>query len=108
MTKADIIEAVYARLRLSKKESTEVVDVVLEALKNSLERGQRVRISGFGHFYVREKKPRIGRDPNTGRELEISARRVLLFRPSQVLRNALNDVPGPVISGAAGGVDDEA
>lgn len=99
MTKADIIESVYAHVKLSKKESAEVVELVLETLKRTLEAGERVKISGFGNFHVREKRSRVGRNPQTGREITISARRVLTFRPSQVLKNALNDLPGPVASG---------
>lgn len=90
MTKADIIETVYAKVKLTKKESAEIVELVLESLKNSLERGEKVKISGFGNFSVRTKKSRIGRNPQTGQEIAIAARRVLTFRPSQVLKNALN------------------
>jgi len=102
MTKADIIESVYANLKLSKKESTEIVELVLETVKNTLERGEKVKISGFGNFHVRQKKSRVGRNPQTGQEIEISARRVLTFRPSQILKNALNlapALPGPIASG---------
>ena len=102
MTKADIIEGVYANVKLSKKESTEIVELVLETMKETLERGEKIKISGFGNFHVRSKKSRVGRNPQTGEEIEITARRVLTFRPSQVLKNALNNapaLPGPVASG---------
>lgn len=101
MTKADIIESVYTQVKLTKKESAEIVELVLETLKNTLEKGERIKISGFGNFHVRTKKSRLGRNPQTGTEIMISARRVLTFRPSQVLKNALNDSvnPGPVASG---------
>src|SRR4051794_14637664 len=99
MTKADIIESVYTHVKLTKKESAEIVELVLETLKDTLERGEKVKISGFGNFHVREKKSRVGRNPQTGQEIEISARRVLTFRPSQVLKSALNTPPGPVASG---------
>ena len=90
MTKADIIEGVYETVGFSKKESAEIVELVFNTLKETLERGDKVKISGFGNFQVRQKKARVGRNPQTGMEIEISARRVLTFRPSQVLKNALN------------------
>ena len=90
MTKADIIESVYEKVGFSKKESAEIVELVFDTLKETLERGDKVKISGFGNFQVRQKKARVGRNPQTGKEIEISARRVLTFRPSQVLKSALN------------------
>ena len=90
MTKADIIETVYEKVGFSKKESAEIVELVFDTMKETLERGEKIKISGFGNFIVREKKARIGRNPQTGDEIEISARRVLTFRPSQVLKQALN------------------
>ena len=91
MTKAEIIERVYENLGgFSKKESSEIVEAVFETIKETLERGEKIKISGFGNFIVRDKKSRVGRNPQTGEEIEISARRVLTFRPSQVLKNALN------------------
>ena len=62
----------------------------LRSVVETLERGEKIKLSGFGNFVVREKKSRVGRNPQTGQEIEISARRVLTFRPSQVLKNALN------------------
>jgi integration host factor subunit alpha len=102
MTKADIIESVYGEARLTKKEATEAVELVLATVKERLEAGEKVKISGFGNFQVREKKSRVGRNPQTGEEIRISARRVLTFRPSQVLKSALNaaPAPGPVASGS--------
>ena len=91
MTKADIIEAVYEKLgTFSKKEAAEIVEIVFDAMKETLEEGQKIKISGFGNFVVKEKKSRRGRNPQTGSEIEISARRVLTFKSSQVLRKALN------------------
>lgn len=90
MTKADIIEGVYEKVGFSKKESAEIVELVFDTVKETLERGDKIKISGFGNFQVREKKARVGRNPQTGMEIEISARRVLTFRPSQVLKSALN------------------
>ncbi len=96
MTKADIVEKVYQKLGFSKKESSELVEMVFNILKNTLEKGEKVKISGFGNFMVRDKKERIGRNPQTGSQIKISARRVLTFRPSQVLKAMLNgeDITG--------------
>src|SRR5512140_3995705 len=71
----------------------DIIEVVFDALKETLERGDKIKISGFGNFQVRQKKARVGRNPQTGKEIEISARRVLTFRPSQVLKTALNSAP---------------
>ncbi len=91
MTKADIIEAVYEKLGgFSKKESAEIVELVFETIKDTLGKGEKIKISGFGNFVVRNKRERVGRNPQTGEEIKISARRVLTFKPSQVLKNALN------------------
>jgi integration host factor subunit alpha len=91
MTKAEIIDCVYEKVGgFSKKESAEVVEAVFETMKDVLSHGDKVKISGFGNFVVREKKERIGRNPQTGDPIPISARRVLTFKPSQVLKNVLN------------------
>jgi integration host factor subunit alpha len=90
MTKIDIIQNVYEKLGLSKKDSAEIVESVFEIMKDSLARGEKIKISGFGNFSVKEKKSRRGRNPQTGSEIEISARKVLTFKSSQVLRKTLN------------------
>lgn len=90
MTKADIIEKVYQKIGFSKKEASELVEMVFDQLKTVLCHGDKVKISGFGNFIVREKKERVGRNPQTGDQIKISARRVLTFRPSQVLKAILN------------------
>ena len=92
MTKADLVNAIYERVGFSKKESARIVELVFDIIKDTLAEGEKIKISGFGNFVVREKRARIGRNPQTGEEIEISARRVLTFKPSQVLRNALKDV----------------
>ena len=89
ITKADIIESVYEKVGFSKKESSEIVEIVFETIKSTLEQGEKIKISGFGKFEVRQKNTRRGRNPQTGSELQIPARRVLSFKPSQVLKNAL-------------------
>ncbi len=101
MTKAEIIESVHQQVRFSKKEAAEVVEMIFDTMKETLERGEKIKISGFGNFLVRDKKARIGRNPQTGKEIEIAARRVLTFRPSQVLKNALNTAQ-PAASSAGG------
>jgi len=101
MTKADIIEGVYEKVGFSKKESAEIVELVFDSLKETLERGEKIKVSGFGNFIVREKNARLGRNPQTGEEIEISARRVLTFRPSQVLKTALNGGEEDGVSAAA-------
>jgi integration host factor subunit alpha len=90
MTKADIVETIYEKVGFSRKESAKLVDLVFDILKESLENGGKIKISGFGNFIVREKRSRKGRNPQTGEEIQISARRVLTFKPSQVLRKSLN------------------
>ncbi len=90
VTKADIVEKVYEKIGFSKKEASELVEMVFNSLKHTLQQGSKVKISGFGNFMVRGKSERIGRNPQTGEQIKISARRVLTFRPSQVLKAMLN------------------
>jgi integration host factor subunit alpha len=91
MTKADIIELVYEKVGgFSKKEAADYVESLFDLVKDTLEAGEKIKISGFGNFVVRDKKARTGRNPQTGKEITIAARRVLNFKPSQVLKNALN------------------
>lgn len=90
LTKADIVERVYSKIGFSKKEASDLVELVFTTLKNSLNEGERVKISGFGNFTVKEKKSRTGRNPQTGEQITISARRVLTFKPSQILKDLIN------------------
>jgi integration host factor subunit alpha len=90
MTKIDIIQDVYEKLGFSKKDAAKIVESVFEIMKDSLAHGEKIKISGFGNFSVKDKKSRRGRNPQTGSEIEISARKVLTFKSSQVLRKALN------------------
>ncbi|MCB0343134.1 MAG: integration host factor subunit alpha [Pseudobdellovibrionaceae bacterium] len=90
VTKADIIEKVYERIGFSKKEASELVELVFGEVKGALCRGDKVKISGFGNFVVKSKNERVGRNPQTGEQITISARHVPTFRPSQVLRSILN------------------
>jgi len=95
MTKADLVEAVHTRLdgqvRISKRDSADLVDTLFESIKVALTKGDKLKVSGFGNFVVREKRPRVGRNPRTGTEITITERRVLTFKASQVLKNTLND-----------------
>ena len=91
MTKADIIEHVYERIGgFSKKEAADLVELVFSTIKDQLEKGEKLKISGFGNFMIRDKNSRIGRNPQTGAEITISQRKVLTFKPSQVLKRQLN------------------
>jgi integration host factor subunit alpha len=95
MTKAEIVEHIYERVGFSKKEAAEVVESIFEVIKARLERGEKVKISGFGNFVISEKRPRKGRNPQTGGEIVISGRRVMTFKPSQVLKKVMNDGDEP-------------
>ena len=90
MTKGDIVERIYEKIGFSKKEANEVVESIFEIIKGRLENGEKVKISGFGNFVVNQKRPRKGRNPQTGEEIVISGRRVLTFKGSQVLRKSMN------------------
>lgn len=91
MTKAEIIDAVYEKVGgFSKKEASEIVEAVFDTMKDVLADGEKIKISGFGNFVVHDKKQRIGRNPQTGEPIPISARKVLTFKASQVLKRVLN------------------
>jgi len=90
MTKADIIENTYEKVGISKKETAKVVQSIFDIIKETLEEGENVKVSGFGNFMVRQKKTRRGRNPQTGEEIEISARKVITFKPSNVLKDLIN------------------
>ncbi len=90
MTKAEIVEQVYDKLGLSKRECADIVDRFFEAIKETLSKDEDVKISGFGKFTVKQKHARRGRNPQTGEELEIKGRKVLLFKLSHVLKDEIN------------------
>lgn len=91
MTKAEIVQALYTKVGgFSKKESADIVDMVFEMMKETLGRGEKIKISGFGNFVLRDKRQRPGRNPQTGDPIKISERRVLTFKASQILKQALN------------------
>lgn len=92
VTRAHLGEAVYQQVGLSRTESAELVESVLEEVCKSLEHGEVVKISSFGSFSVRQKGERIGRNPKTGEEVPILPRKVLIFRASHVLKNRINGI----------------
>ncbi len=95
ITRAQLGEAVYQEVGLSRNESAELLEAVLSQISDALARGETVKISSFGTFSVRQKGQRIGRNPKTGEEGPILPRKVLVFRPSQVLKNRVNDKRRP-------------
>jgi len=92
MTKADIVEGIYEKVGFSKKEATDVVESIFTLIKQHLEQGEKIKISGFGNFVINTKRPRKGRNPQTGEEIIISGRRVLSFKSSPVLKKAMNSL----------------
>jgi integration host factor subunit alpha len=90
MTKADIVEKVQAGVGMTKKESSEMVEAVFSIMKSTFESGEKLKISGFGCFEVKQKADRRGRNPQTGETIIIEARRILGFRPSTLLKAAIN------------------
>ena len=90
MTKADIVERIHQQVGFLKKESAEIVESVFSILKDTLESGEKIKIAGFGNFVVKQKADRRGRNPQTGDTITINARRILTFKPSQVLKNSIN------------------
>ena len=86
LTKADISERLFEEVGLNKREAKELVDLLFEEIRSALEKGRQVKLSGFGNFDLREKNERPGRNPKTGEEIPISARRVVTFRPGQKLK----------------------
>src|SRR3984893_11997983 len=112
MTKAEIVQALYSKVGgFSRKESAELVDLVFEMMKETLGRGEKIKISGFGNFVLRDKRQRPGRNPQTGEPIKISERRVLTFKASQILKQALtprrastsNGHPTPASTASASG-----
>jgi integration host factor subunit alpha len=105
ITRAHLAETIYTQVGLSRNESAELLETVLDRITIALESGESVKISGFGTFSVRQKGRRIGRNPKTGIEVPILPRRVLVFRPSQVLKAHVNHMALPM-DGDDGGEDE--
>ncbi len=101
MTKAEIVQALYDRVGgFSKKEAADAVDLVFDLVKETLGRAEKVKISGFGKFTLRDKRQRTGRNPQTGEPMPIRERRVLTFRVSEILKRTLNPESTPGSAGA--------
>ena len=90
MTKSDIVENVLAKRNLTKREAADIVDTLLDIIKDTLESGEDVKISGFGKFEIHQKRDRRGRNPQTGEPLTITARKILTFKPSTLLKQEIN------------------
>ena len=90
LIRADIAEAIYRQVGLSRNESSDMVGTIIEQISQTLDAGEQVKITSFGSFLVRNKKERVGRNPKTGQEVPITPRRVLSFRPSHILRKKVN------------------
>jgi integration host factor subunit alpha len=91
VTRADLSEVVYQKVGLSRTESASLVELILREIADSLARGENVKLSSFGSFVVRQKGRRIGRNPKTGEEVPIEPRRVMVFKPSNILKSRIND-----------------
>jgi integration host factor subunit alpha len=98
MTKVDIVENIYEKVGFSKKEVAKIVETIFDLIKENLQNEEKIKISGFGNFIVRKKRARRGRNPQTGNDIQITPRRILTFKPSQVLKAALNRPETPPLS----------
>ena len=94
ITRADLCEAVYQKIGLSRTESSKLVEAVLDEICDAVARGENVKLSSFGSFVVRDKGERIGRNPKTGVEVPIEPRRVMVFKPSNVMKARINGQTG--------------
>jgi integration host factor subunit alpha len=90
VTRLDVAEAIYTEIGLSRKDSNDILDMIVDEIVNELGQGKDVKLSSFGTFSLRDKKSRIGRNPKTGVEAVISSRRVISFKPSQTMRKVIN------------------
>ena len=90
VTRSDLTDAVYREIGLSRTESQQMVESVLDLITDSLVAGEKVKLAGFGTFSLRDKNERMGRNPKTGEEVPITSRRVLVFKPSQVMKDRVN------------------
>jgi integration host factor subunit alpha len=95
ITRANLSEAVYQQLGLSRTESAQLVEMVLQEICQAIARGETVKLSSFGSFVVRSKGQRVGRNPKTGIEVPITPRRVMVFKPSSILKSRINGAPLP-------------
>lgn len=95
VTRADLAEALYREIGLSRSESAQLVENVIDHIIDALIRGEAVKLAGFGTFSLRDKNERVGRNPKTGKAVQITSRRVLVFKPSQVLRERVDSALSP-------------
>ena len=91
LTRADLAEALVDKVGLPRNESQDMVEIILKEIADSLSKGEQVKLSSFGSFGIRSKGERIGRNPKTGQEVPITPRRVLVFKPSNIMKEAIND-----------------
>src|SRR5512145_697430 len=98
MTKADIISDVFDKVGLPKQDAEELVEMILDTVKQTLKDGQTVKLSGFGNFVVRKKRSRKGRNPKTGQEIEITPRSVVSFRPSTIFKDHVIDATAGAVA----------
>lgn len=103
LTKAELAEMLFERVGLNKREAKEMVETFFDEIRDALERGEMVKLSGFGNFQLRDKPQRPGRNPKTGEEIPISARRVVTFHSSQKLKDTVDDLAKPIIIEPANG-----
>jgi len=96
LTKAEMVEHLFDELGLNKREAKELVEMFFEEIRNALEKGEGVKLSGFGNFVLRDKKQRPGRNPKSGELIPVSARRVVTFRPGQKLKQRVENYAGTV------------
>jgi len=89
MTKAELVDAIFEKLGLSKKEAQDIIEILFDTMKQTFAEGESIKIAGFGTFNVRKKMARRGRNPKTGQDLEISPRRVITFRVSNQLKEEI-------------------
>lgn len=94
LTKADMAERLFEELGINKREAKDLVEIFFEEIRGALEEGRQVKLSGFGNFDLRDKNQRPGRNPKTGEEIPITARRVVTFRPGQKLKARVDDFEG--------------
>jgi integration host factor subunit alpha len=99
MRKADIATEVFEKLGIPKKDASDILELMLDSIKGVLQKGETVKIAGFGNFVVRHKRARKGRNPKTGEEIGITPRKVVTFRPSQVFKRYVNDAQADEPSG---------
>jgi integration host factor subunit alpha len=97
VTKAELAEAIYEKLPVDKQKAAQIVEDYIELIKEGLDKDQKVMLSGFGSFEVKSKPARRGRNPQTGETITLRARKVVKFKPSQLLRKAINEGPNAVL-----------